>query len=130
MSNSPPPLVRNSASVKPQPVERTRGASIQVLIGPTDGVPNFITRQLTLAGAGRIPCHRHNTIEHEQVMLSGSMVIGLDNREMEVHEGDVIFIPAGVAHWYENRTDETATFLCIVPTTEDYQTEWLEGSAD
>ena len=129
MSNSPPPLVRSSASVKSQQVERTRGASIQVLIGPADGAPNFITRRFTLGADGRIPCHRHNTIEHEQFMLSGSMVIGLDNREIEVHQGDAVFIPAGVAHWYENRTDEAATFLCIVPSTADYQTEWLEGPA-
>ena len=70
------------------------------------------------------------TIEHEQVILSGSMVIGLDDREMEVIEGDSIFIPAGVAHWYENRTDEPVSFLCMVPHTLDYQTEWLEGPVE
>lgn len=130
MSNSSPPVVRSSASVPSQAVGRTRGASIQVLIGPTDGAPNFVTRQFTLEANGRIPCHRHDTIEHEQIMLSGSMVIGLANREIEVNEGDAVFIPAGVAHWYENRTGKTATFLCMVPTTADYQTEWLEGPAD
>lgn len=129
MSNSPPPVVRSSASVASQTVERTRGASIQVLIGPTDGAPNFVTRKFTLEADGRIPCHRHDTIEHEQIMLSGAMVIGLDNREITVNEGDAVFIPAGVAHWYENRTDKAVTFLCMVPTTADYQTEWLEGPA-
>jgi quercetin dioxygenase-like cupin family protein len=114
-------------TVAAESVQRSRGATIQVLIGPTDGAPNFITRRFTLAPGGRIPRHRHDTIEHEQVMLSGTMVIGLDNREVEVREGDFVFIPSKVAHWYENRSDQTAVFLCVVPRTTDYQTEWLEG---
>lgn len=130
MTHRPTPLVRNTSSVPPQTVERSRGAAIQILIGPADGAPNFITRRFTLAPGGRIPRHRHDSIEHEQMMLSGSMVIGLDGREIGVNEGDAVFIPAGVAHWYENRGDETAAFLCMVPVTADYQTEWLEGPAD
>jgi len=126
MSHPPSPVIRSMATVAPQPVERTRGAEIQILIGPADGVPNFITRRFKLAPGGRIPCHRHDNIEHEQVMLAGSMVIGFDNREVEVSNGDCIFIPARVAHWYENRSDEPAVFLCMVPKTADYQTEWLE----
>ncbi|TFG40128.1 MAG: cupin domain-containing protein [Candidatus Aminicenantes bacterium] len=126
MSHLPTPVVRGTATVRPQPVERTRGAAIQILIGPTDGAPNFITRRFTIAPGGRIPRHRHDTIEHEQVVLSGSMVIGFDQREVEVKDGDCIFIPAGVAHWYENRSDEPVAFLCMVPRTTDYQTEWLE----
>jgi len=126
MSHPTSPVVRNFATVKPEVVGRSRGAEIQILIGPADGAPNFSTRRFTLAAGGRIPRHLHPTIEHEQVMLSGSMVIGLDNREVEVAAGDAIFIPAGVAHWYENRSDGTAAFLCMVPVTNDYQTEWLE----
>ena len=129
MSHLPSPVVRSMDSVESQTVERSRGAEIQVLIGPTDGAPNFITRRFTLAPGGRIPSHRHDTIEHEQVMLSGSMVLGLDNREVEVNQGDVVFIPAKTAHWYENRSAEDAVFLCIVPKTTAYETEWLEGPA-
>ena len=129
MTHIPPPLVRSMSSVAPQTVDRSRGAAIQVLIGPTDGAPNFVTRRFTLAPGGRIPRHRHDPIEHEQVMLSGAMVIGLDAREVEVSEGDFIFIPPKVAHWYENRSDAPAVFLCMVPMTMDYQTEWLEESA-
>ena len=112
------------------PVERTRGARIEILLGPEEGVPNFATRRFTVDPGGRIPCHRHDAIEHEQVILEGSMVIGLDDREVEVAAGDCVFIPAGVAHWYENRGDGPVRFLCVVPMTADYQTEWLEPPAD
>ena len=130
MSHPSSPVVRNIAAVESHVVERTRGAVIQILIGPGDGAPNFITRRFTLAPGGRIPSHRHDSIEHEQFILAGTMVVGLDNREVDVTEGDSVFIPAGVAHWYENRTDEPVAFLCMVPQSNDYQTEWLEGPAD
>ena len=126
MPHLPSPVIRGAAAVAPQPVDRTRGTAIQILIGPADGAPNFMTRRFTIDPGGRIPRHRHDSIEHEQVMLSGTMTIGLDNREVDVTAGDSVFIPAGVSHWYENRTDEPVAFLCMVPITAEYQTEWLE----
>jgi quercetin dioxygenase-like cupin family protein len=123
-------VVRASDSVKAVPVPRCRGASLQVLLGPESGVPNFITRQFTLDPGGRIPCHRHDRIEHEQFILEGTMVIGLDEREVEVGPGDSVFIPASVSHWYENRGSVATRFLCVVPHTDDYQTEWLEDAAE
>lgn len=130
MSHPSSPVVRSIDSVTPETVTRSRGAAIQVLIGPADGAPNFVTRRFTLAPGGRIPRHLHDTIEHEQVMLEGAMVLGLGERELEVRAGDAIFIPAGTAHWYENRSEAPAVFLCMVPSTSDYSTEWLEDPAE
>ena len=130
MTHPPSAVVRALDAVEDVPVPRCRGASLKVLLGPESGVPNFITRQFTLEPGGRIPSHRHDDIEHEQVVLEGKMVIGLDQREVEVGPGDSVFIPAGVGHWYENREDTAVRFLCIVPKTDDYQTEWLEGPAE
>ena len=130
MSHAPSAVIRASNSVEVVQVPRSRGTTLQVLLGPESGVPNFITRQFTIDPGGRIPCHRHDTIEHEQVILDGVMVISLNGREAEVGAGDSIFIPAGVSHWYENRGDVPVRFLCVIPRTEDYQTEWLEGPAD
>ena len=130
MSHAPTPVVRPRNSVATQPVPRCRGTSIQVLLGPESGVPNFITRHFTIEPGGRIPCHRHDTIEHEQMVLEGTMVICLEGRETVVSAGDSIFIPAGISHWYENRGQAPVRFLCVVPKTSDYQTEWLEEPAE
>ena len=129
MSHPPASVVRALDSVEAVSVPRCRGASLKVLLGPEIGVPNFITRQFTLDPGGRIPCHRHDQIEHEQFVLEGTMVIGLDTREVTVGPGDSVFIPAGVRHWYENRDRVPVRFLCVVPHTDDYQTEWLEEPA-
>lgn len=130
MSHTPIAVVRNQDAVEVITVPRCRGTTMKVLLGPESGVPNFITRQFSVDPGGRIPCHRHDHIEHEQVVLEGSMVIGLDGRETEVRLGDSIFIPAGVDHWYENRGADTVRFMCVVPRTDDYQTEWLEEAAE
>lgn len=108
------------------PVRRARGARMAVLIGPDEGAPRFIMRRFFLAAGGRIPTHRHDTIEHEQVIIRGEMTIGLDDAAHTVRAGDAIFIPAGTAHWYENPGTEEVEFLCVVPYTSDYATEWLE----
>ncbi len=125
-----PPVIRAMDEATTLEVERSRGASIQVLLGPDDHVPNFATRRFTLMPGGRIPCHSHDTIEHEQVVLEGEMTLGLHNEVHTVRPGDCIFIPAGISHWYENRGKEPVKFLCMVPLTDDYQTTWLEEPAD
>ena len=108
------------------PVARARGARMAVLIGPAQGAPRFITRRFVLAPGARIPAHRHPTLEHEQVMVRGEMVLGLDAEVRTVRAGDAMYLPPGCAHWYENRTAAEAEFLCIIPRTDGYDTEWLE----
>ena len=120
------PVVLESRQVETVPVRRARGARMAVLIGPDEGAPRFIMRRFLLAAGGRIPSHRHDTIEHEQVMVRGEMTIGLNDATHTVRAGDAIFIPAGTAHWYENRGSDEVEFLCSVPYTIDYATEWLE----
>jgi quercetin dioxygenase-like cupin family protein len=130
MNEAKPALVRPMSDVPETPVERSRGASIQVLIGPEEGAHRFFTRRFTIQAGGRIPKHRHEDIEHQQVVLEGEMAIGLDDEERVVRAGDTVFIPAGVAHWYENRTAAPMRFLCVVPRSDNYQTEWLEPASE
>lgn len=120
------PLVIGPKAVAAPPVKRARGARMAVLVGPEQGAPNFVTRRFLLAPGARIPVHRHPTIEHEQVMVRGEMVLGFDEAVHTVRAGDAMFIPAGCAHWYENRSGHEVEFLCIVPNTPGYGTEWLE----
>lgn len=121
-----PAVVREAEDVLAKKVPNTRGASVRVLIGPGDGADRFSTRLFTLAPGGRIPKHRHPDIEHEQYMVSGVMHLGLGEETHIVTAGQSVFIPAQTPHWYENRGAEPAKFLCIIPCTEAYETEWLE----
>ena len=120
------PVVRRMDAVAPRAVERAQGATIQVLLGPGEGAPNFFLRRFTLEPGGRIPAHSHPDIEHEQVVLEGEMVLGLGDEEITVQAGDCVLIPAGLVHWYENRGREPVRFLCIVPRTTEYRTDWQD----
>jgi quercetin dioxygenase-like cupin family protein len=120
------PAVIAPDAVSAPPVKRARGARMAVLVGPEQGAPNFITRRFLLAPGARIPKHRHPTIEHEQVMVRGEMVLGMNDDVRTVRAGDAMYLPAGCAHWYENRGTEEVEFLCVIPKTPDYATEWLE----
>jgi quercetin dioxygenase-like cupin family protein len=120
------PLVTQPEQASTVPVLRARGARMAVLIGPDDGARHFVMRRFHIDPGGRIPSHAHESIEHEQVVVKGEMVIGLDDEEHTVRAGDAIFIPAGTAHWYENRGAAEVEFLCVVPLTSEYSTNWLE----
>jgi quercetin dioxygenase-like cupin family protein len=119
-------IIKTTTSVVSQDVDNATGTKIQVLLGPDEGMPNFYTRIFTVEPGGRIPVHRHDAIEHEQLMLEGELVIILETgEEKTVKAGDVIYFPAKVAHGYENRGTGPVRLACIVPKTDQYQTEWL-----
>ena len=63
---------------------------------------------------------RHtNTVEHEQYVLRGQATIIIDKETYHVKADDVVFIPEGVIHSYQNTGDEPFEFLCIIPNKED-----------
>jgi quercetin dioxygenase-like cupin family protein len=109
--------VRHAQDVEAQIVKVGDKTSIQVLISSQEG-PNFAMRRFTIAPGGGIPEHT-NTVEHEQYVLRGHANIGIDGEAFEVHAGDIVYIPAGVPHWYQNMGQENFEFLCIVPNKPD-----------
>lgn len=102
------------------PKEQIEGAEStfkQVLIGPQEG-PNFAMRRFIIEAGGSMPKHS-NSVEHEQLVLRGKARIGIGDQIFEVEKDDVVFIPAGTPHWYQNIGDEPFEFLCVVPNKED-----------
>lgn len=89
----------------------------QVLLGEGDGVPNFAMRRFTMGEGGGMPRHT-NTVEHEQYVLQGRARVGIGEDVHEVSGGDVLYIPAGVPHFYEV-VESPFEFLCMVPNAPD-----------
>ena len=92
-------------------------ATMQVLISAQEG-PHFAMRRFVMEPGGGMPEHT-NTVEHEQYVLRGHANIGIGKEEFEVRAGDVVFIPEGVPHWYQNIGDENFEFLCLIPNQPD-----------
>jgi len=111
------PSVKKINDIPVEKVSAGTSVSRQVLIGPGEG-PNFAMRRFIMGPGGGIPAHT-NAVEHEQFVLRGRARIGIGDDVFEVGQGDVLFIPAGVPHWYEVTGDESFEFLCMVPNLDD-----------
>jgi quercetin dioxygenase-like cupin family protein len=116
--DEPDPVVRRSEAVDYESVEAAEGLEKGVLIGPEDDAPNFALRRFTLAPGAEVPRHT-NAIEHEQYVLEGEYVVGIEEETYSVEPGDSLLIPAETVHWYRNDGDTAAAFLCAVPAGDD-----------
>jgi quercetin dioxygenase-like cupin family protein len=103
--------------VEAQVVKAGKKTTIQVLISAQEG-PNFALRRFVMDPGGGMPEHT-NTVEHEQFVLRGRASIGIGDETFEVRAGNVVFIPEGVLHWYQNIGEENFEFLCIIPNKPD-----------
>ena len=109
--------VKHTTDVEAKNVVAGKDTTIQVLISSQEG-PNFALRKFSMQKGGGMPRHT-NTVEHEQYVLRGQEKIGIGEETYEVKQGDVVFIPAGAIHFYENVDEEPFEFLCIIPNKED-----------
>ena len=109
--------IKHSTDVEAKNVAAGKDTTIQVLISSQEG-PNFALRKFSMQKGGGMPRHT-NTVEHEQYVLRGRAKIGIGDETYEVKTGDVVFIPEGAVHSYENTGEEPFEFLCIIPNKED-----------
>ena len=109
--------VKHSDDVAVKDVAAGKDTTIQVLISSQEG-PNFALRKFSMQQGGGMPRHT-NTVEHEQYVLRGQAMITIGDETFQVKTGDVVFIPEGAIHSYQNTSKEPFEFLCIIPNKED-----------
>lgn len=117
MSLEKKPIHRSAREADAVEIKAGVKTTMQVLI-PGDHAPNFAMRCFTIEAGGSMPNHT-NTVEHEQYVLQGCAEVGIGTETFRVKEGDVVYIPAGIPHWYTTIGDEAFKFLCLVPNRED-----------
>ena len=111
------PVRKAATEVGWREVSAGTAARTQVLLGPDDGMPHFAMRRFRMEQGGGMPRHT-NTVEHEQFVLRGRARVGIGDRVYEVGPEDVLYIPAGVPHFYDV-TEGPFEFLCMVPNLPD-----------
>ena len=109
--------VKHAVDVEASDVLNAKDTKIQVLISSREG-PNFALRKFSMQRDGGMPRHT-NTVEHEQYVLRGEASITIGEEIHHVKAGDVVFIPEGVVHSYQNTGEEPFEFLCIIPNKDD-----------
>ncbi len=110
-------VVKSADEAARQAVKAGSATETQVLLGEKDGVANFFMRRFTMGAGGGMPLHT-NTVEHEQYVLRGRARVGIADRVYEVKADDVLYIPAGVPHYYEV-LEAPFQFLCLIPNQPD-----------
>jgi len=114
----PAPQLRRAEDIEYETVELADGLKKGILLGDEHGTPNFNMRRFVLEPGARVP-HHTNEVEHEQYVVEGEYLVGIDDDTYSVSAGDSLLIPAGVEHWYHNDSDEQGSFLCLVPKAAD-----------
>jgi quercetin dioxygenase-like cupin family protein len=57
--------------------------------------------------------HIHKDAEEVIYLLSGRGISGLDETEVEMAQGDTMFVPRGVVHWFYNPFDEPVEMIFV-----------------
>lgn len=97
-------------------IPKTVNANIAVLTPNED--KDFIVRKVSLEEGGSMPNHT-NEIQHQQFVLKGEAKVVIGDEEYRAKEGDFLYIPAGITHYYEACYNQPYEFLCMITTKED-----------
>ena len=95
-------------------MEGAVGAKMRMLIGPDDGAGNFHMRHFELSNGGNTPLHSH-AFEHEVLVWSGGGTVHIAGKDQAISRGDVVFVPAGVAHQFRAEAGGGLEFICLIP---------------
>ena len=111
---SPDPVLKRADDVDYAELSKADGVRKAVILDESDGAPNFRMRRYRLGPGAEVPKHT-NAVEHEVHTVEGEYVVGLEDEEHTVTEGDSLLIPAGTVHWFRNESDAESSFVCMVP---------------
>ncbi len=93
------------------------GAGIRWVIDEEhDGAPVYALRVVELTPGGQTPDHIH-PYEHENFVIEGRGKVQIEDKSYPLQPGDVVFVPAGIRHHYENAADVPFKFLCGIPVS-------------
>ncbi len=91
------------------------GTSIRWLIDEEhDGAPVYVLRMIEVEPGGHTPRHSH-PFEHENFVVEGRGRVWLNGQWHSLQPGDVVFVPGGEEHTYENTGETPFRFLCGIP---------------
>lgn len=116
-------IVRHPDHIQPQVMDMpgAKGVRMRIMVGRTDGAPNFAMRLFEVEPGGHTPLHRHN-YEHEIMILDGNGQVtgGIDGSTIRpLKSGDVVFMPANETHQFRNTGKTPMRFICLVPVSFD-----------
>ncbi len=86
---------------------------LRLAAGQSQALDQFVTEGLAeFADPGQPGMHRTASLDFD-IVLSGSVVLQLDDGEVELHAGDIV-VQNGTRHRWENRGTEDAVLAVAI----------------
>ena len=113
-------LVRRAQELPGKAVEMdgASGVTMRMMVGRSDGAPNFAMRHFTVEPGGHTPRHSHD-YEHEVYVVEGAGRAEQDGEFRDLKAGDVVYVTPNATHQFVNTSRSPFKFLCLVPVTFD-----------
>ena len=102
--------------VKPEIInnDEVQGIFKHILVGPSDGAPNFIMRYFQVPVGGCTFFHEH-AHEHGMLILHGRAKLQIKDEFFELSPLDAVFVSGDDLHQLTNIGRQPLGFLCIIP---------------
>jgi quercetin dioxygenase-like cupin family protein len=110
---SPPIDIRVNPSDETIPLG---GLAVRFLLTAEDSNRAVAVFELTVKGSQRLMAPAHSHLHYEETIygLEGALVWTVDGREIEVGPGQIICIPRGAVHRFDNHREQDAKALCVI----------------
>lgn len=95
--------------------ERVKNVAGRIMIGKEDGAQNFCMRVFEMGKDGYTPKHAHDW-EHEIFVHAGKGEVFMEGKWHPLSAGSAAFVPASTEHQFRNTSDQTFTFVCLIPS--------------
>jgi quercetin dioxygenase-like cupin family protein len=107
-------IAHHYTEVEPEAVTEAAGVSMRIVIGKSEGAPNFVMRVFDVEPGASSPRHSHDW-EHEVFVLAGEAKAYGGGKEASLSPGCTVFIPPMEEHQFVNTGDEVLRFICLIP---------------
>ncbi|MDA1297833.1 MAG: cupin domain-containing protein [Chloroflexi bacterium] len=97
-----------------EPVIRNAEGSSNPLLGPGDGVSNYVMLFVRHKPGESSPDHVH-AWEHQAYITEGAGVLTVDGKKYPVKTGDAILVPGGSRHQFTNTGDVMMSRVTVNP---------------
>jgi quercetin dioxygenase-like cupin family protein len=97
-----------------EPVIRNVEGQRNPVLGPDQGVPNYVMLYVQHAPGASSPDYTHPW-EHQAFIVEGSGVLWCDGNEYPVRQGDAVLVPPDTRHYFTNTGDVTLSRVTVNP---------------
>ena len=97
-----------------KPVIKSVEGKSNPVLGPEDGVPNYVMLWVQHPPGGSSAQHVHPW-EHQAYIVEGEGVVWVEGEEYPIKAGDAVLVPPDVEHQFRNRGAGTLSRVTVNP---------------